>query len=238
MKFASEYLPTGQRLDRMPGRRREDFPEITDEVFWELYAIASPFSLLHVTGFYNVYQSVRYICSNKIQGDFIECGCFLGGVGIFLVLLLEHLNMAGRTVWLLDTFEGFPDGQEDDYVAGGTSVRSVRFENFRHHVMDNFAHCDAQSDNLRFVEGPVEQTLPDLDIHAVALLRLDTDFYASTRAELEHLYGRLVPGGVLIVDDYGIFQGARRATDEFLARLPVSPLLNRIDRGVWAGVKP
>ena len=84
----------------------------------------------------------------------------------------------------------------------------------------------------------VEETLPTLDIRIIALLRLDTDFYASTRAELEHLYGKLVRGGVLIVDDYGIVQGSRRATDEFLAGLPAPPLLNRIDGGVWAGVKP
>ncbi len=84
----------------------------------------------------------------------------------------------------------------------------------------------------------MEQTLPSIDIRVVALLRLDTDFHASTRAEFEHLYGRLVRGGVLIVDDYGIFQGARRATDEYFARLPAKPLSNRIDQGVWAGVKP
>jgi hypothetical protein len=238
MKLASDYLSTGQSLEHIPGRRRESFPEITDDVFWGLYAIASPFSLLHVTGFYNVYQSITYINNNNLQGDFVECGCFLGGVGIFMALLLKHLNMADRTIWLLDTFEGFPDGQEDDYVVGRTSVKSVRFPNFRQHVVDNFTHCGAQSGHLRFVEGLVEETLPDLDIHTVALLRLDTDFYMSTKAELECLYRRLVPGGVLIVDDYGIFQGARRATDEFLARLPVRPLLNRIDNGVWAGVKP
>ena len=84
----------------------------------------------------------------------------------------------------------------------------------------------------------METTLPTLDIRVIALLRLDTDFYTSTKAEPEHLYGRLVRGGVLIVDDYGIFQGSRRAPDEYLARLSSPPLFNRIDSGVWAGVKP
>ncbi len=217
---------------------RANYPEITDELFWELYATAAPFSLLHITGFYNVYQSMHYIRRNCLPGDFVECGCFLGGVGIFMALLREQLDMTDRTIWLLDTFEGFPDGQEDCQVGSETPIKSVRFDNFRDDVVDNFAHCRASCGRLRFIEGQVEQTLPTLDIRVIALLRLDNDFYGSTKAELEHLYGRLVRGGVLIVDDYGIFQGARRATDEFLACLPSPPLLNRIDGGVWAGVKP
>jgi len=238
VKPVSTCIVLGEDLDRLPGRMRANFPEITDELFWQLYSTASPFSLLHVTGFYNVYQSMRYILHNDLPGDFVECGCFLGGVGIFMTLLREHLHMTDRIIWLLDTFEGFPDGQHDCQIGSDTLIQSVRFENFRGHVVDNFAHCQAPCSNLRIIEGPVEKTLPTLDIRVIALLRLDTDFYASTKAELEYLYGRLVRGGVLIVDDYGIFQGARRATDEHFARLPAAPLLNRIDSGVWAGVKP
>jgi hypothetical protein len=237
LKFASAAV-LGDELDRLPGRMRSSFPEIADEVFWKLYAAASPFSLLHVTGFYNIYQSMHYIRRNDLAGDLVECGCFLGGVGIFMALLREILAMTDRTIWLLDTFEGFPDGQEDCLLGMDTPVQSVRFANFRTDVEENFLHCHLPCHNLRLVEGPVEETLPTLDIRIIALLRLDTDFYASTRAELEHLYGKLVRGGVLIVDDYGIFQGSRRATDEFLAGLPAPPLLNRIDGGVWAGVKP
>ncbi len=238
MKFASAYMLPAIDLDRLPTRGRPNFPEITDEVFWAFHAIASPFSLLHVTGFYNVYQSIQYIWRNNLPGDLVECGCFLGGVGIFMALLREHFGMAGRTIWLLDTFAGFPEGQEDYYVGQDTPTKTVQLENFRSQVEDNFAHCLSQCPNLRFIEGPVEDTLPMLEISIVALLRLDTDLYASTKAELEHLYPKLVRGGVLIVDDYGIYQGSRRATDEFLARLPAPPLLNRIDSGIWAGVKP
>jgi hypothetical protein len=238
MKLASAYLAMGDELDRLPGRVRANFPEITDETFWQLYQIAAPFSLLHITGFYNLWQSIHYVARNKLPGDFVECGCFLGGAGIFMALLRQHLGMADRTIWLLDTFEGFPHGQQDSLVGQDQTIGSVRFENFRAEVEDNFAHSVPDCGDVHFIEGPVEQTLPGVDIRVIALLRLDTDFHASTRAEFEHLYTRLVRGGVLIVDDYGIFEGARRATDEYFARLPVMPLLNRIDRGVWAGVKP
>jgi O-methyltransferase len=238
LKLASAYTSLGDDLDRIPGRTPASFPEITDPVFWRMYAAASPFSLLHISGFYNVFQSMHHIRRNNLPGDLVECGCFLGGVGIFMALLREYLDMSDRTIWLLDTFEGFPDGQHDHFIGQDAPINSVRYDNFRSDVEDNIAHCLPEHRNLRLIEGPVEATLPTLDIRVIALLRLDTDFYTSTKAELEHLYGRLVRGGVLIVDDYGIFQGSRRATDEYLARLQAPPLLNRIDTGVWAGVKP
>ncbi len=238
MKFSWAYLSIGDKINELPGRMRASFPEITDELFWSLYATASPFSLLHVTGFYNVYQTMLYIQRSKLPGDLVECGCFLGGVGIFMALLCEQLGMADRTIWLLDTFEGFPLGGVDSLIGQEAPIDAVQFENFLAEVKDNFAYCLADCDNIRFVEGPVEATLPSLDIRAIALLRLDTDFYVSTKAELEHLYRKLVRGGALVIDDYGIFKGARQATDEFLAGLESPPLLNRIDHGVWAGVKP
>ena len=115
VKLASAYV-TG--IDVLPGRKRESFPEITDEIFWTIYGVASPFSLLHVTGFYNIYQSIHYIYRNNIPGDFVECGCFLGGAAIFIALLRDHFGMTDRMIWLLDTFQGFPDGEQDRRVGG------------------------------------------------------------------------------------------------------------------------
>jgi O-methyltransferase len=85
------------------------------------------------------------------------------------------------------------------------------------------------------VKGKVEDTIPANIPERIALLRLDTDFYRSTRHELEHLYPRLERGGVLIIDDYGAYVGARQATDEYFASRPF--LLNRIDEHVRCGVK-
>jgi O-methyltransferase len=79
------------------------------------------------------------------------------------------------------------------------------------------------------VVGPVENTIPDAAPDEIAVLRLDTDYEASTRHEMEHLFPRLVPGGVLIVDDYGFFQGARAAVDEYLDANDIAILLDRID---------
>jgi hypothetical protein len=90
---------------------------------------------------------------------------------------------------------------------------------------------------VRFVKGLVEDTLPSSAPESIALLRLDTDWYESTRHELIHLFPRLVSGGVLILDDYGHWQGARKALDEYFEEHGVKMLLNRIDYSARIGVK-
>ncbi len=92
-------------------------------------------------------------------------------------------------------------------------------------------------ERLHFVKGKVEETIPGDLPGKIALLRLDTDWYESTRHELEHLWPLLVPGGVLIIDDYGHWAGARRAVDEFFADRVDAPLLNRVDYTARVGVK-
>jgi hypothetical protein len=93
-------------------------------------------------------------------------------------------------------------------------------------------------ERIHFVEGPVEETLPSQAPNEIALLRLDTDWYSSTKHELVHLYPCLAKGGVLILDDYGYWQGARRAVDEYLAEEDVPLLLNRIDNTARIAVRP
>jgi hypothetical protein len=95
-------------------------------------------------------------------------------------------------------------------------------------VKRNLARTGYPAERVVYVQGKVEDTIPGTLPERTALLRLDTDWYSSTRHELEHLYPGLVAGGVLVLDDYGTWQGARQATDEyFAARGPL--LLNRID---------
>jgi predicted O-methyltransferase YrrM len=90
---------------------------------------------------------------------------------------------------------------------------------------------------VHLIKGKVEDTVPGAAPETIALLRLDTDWYESTRHELEHLFPRLSPGGVIIIDDYGHWQGARRATDEYLQQNRIRLLLNRIDYTARIGVK-
>jgi hypothetical protein len=178
---------------------------------------------------------MNYIHRNRIPGDIVECGCFFGGVGNFMALMRDYLKMR-KTIYLFDSFEGFPDGEED--IMRGRVAKAHRFANILDDVKDNFRQTIPHARDIEFIEGFVENTLPRYVEHDWCLLRLDTDFYKSTRVELENLYPRLARGGVVIIDDYGFFEGARRATDEHFAAATYPPLLNRIDQGVSAGVKP
>ena len=225
------------QIDQIHADELAHYSEIQGEEFKELFALACPYSMVHVPGFYNVYQSLAYIRENAIPGDLVECGCALGGVAIFMRLCLTRWGM-DRTIHLFDTFVGPPIGSRDTIHGGHELVWSTAMENHRAGTEENIVEATGSLDGFHIVEGFVEQTLPVTSLPELALLRLDTDFYDSTRVEFELLYPKLTRGGVLIVDDYGYFQGSRRATDEYLATIRPTPLLNRIDQGVWAGVKP
>jgi len=232
-RYATHLIPN---IEALPTRQQITFPEIVDPNFWRLYDIAKKYSMVHVTGFYNTYQSLKYIADNQIAGDIVECGCFFGGMAIFMALLCNYLGIWKRIV-LFDTFEGPPIGAESD-VFGRAERITAKLPNYLAAVPANIAEAGLPIDQFELVPGLVEHTLPIAQTGALSLLRLDTDFYSSTKTELEHLYPKLSPGGVLIIDDYGFYQGSRSATDEYLATLDRKPLLNRIDIGVWAGVKP
>ena len=158
-----------------------------------------------------------------------------GGAAIFAHLALRAQGIR-RTTYLFDTFEGVA-GEETELLNGGIG-RGHHIPNYVGSVRENLAESGCIQDDFVLVPGKVEDTLPTSGLNKLAFLRLDTDFYSSTRCELEHLYPQLNPGGVVIIDDYGLWRGARKATDEYFAQLDHPPLLNRIDANVWAGVKP
>jgi O-methyltransferase len=231
MRYSTELMPT---IDASPGRIRVNFPEIEDPLFWDLYGTCARYSLLNITGFYNLFQSAHYLVRNKVPGDVVECGCFTGGAVIFLDLCFKALRQTKQLI-LFDTFEG-PPLEHSDMVLG-VPHSGHKLPDFEESVRLNIAEAGARAENFTLIRGDVLDTLSGYKPRSLAMLRLDTDFYESTQIEFKVLYPKLVSGGVLIVDDYGLFQGSRRATDEYF-KSGKMPLLNRIDIGIWAGVKP
>jgi O-methyltransferase len=189
-------------------------------------------------------DAVRYCVERGIEGDFAECGVWRGGSVIAMIMALQHAGADDRDIWLYDTFEGMTEPTEADTSPihkpaveiwreaeeAGQPAFPEYFdpELFNERVVrENVLSTGYPESCLHFVRGPVEETIPAQMPERIALLRLDTDWYESTRHELEHMYPRLVDGGVLIIDDYGHWEGARRAVDEYFADKPL--LLNRID---------
>jgi hypothetical protein len=96
-------------------------------------------------------------------------------------------------------------------------------------VQRNLGSTQYPHDQIRYIVGKVEETIPRYLPGQIALLRLDTDWYSSTHHELSHLYPLLSPQGFLIIDDYGHWAGARKATDEYFAAHKHPPFLHRVD---------
>jgi hypothetical protein len=199
-------------------------------------------------------DAVRYCEQRGIDGSFVECGVWRGGSVLAMLLTLQELGATGRDVYLFDTFEGMTEPGEHDVspldpparetwetnTATGERSWSELFapEIFNEDdVRATVLGTGYPADRIHFVKGPVEETLPANAPERIALLRLDTDWYESTRAEMEHLYPNLVSGGVLIVDDYGHWEGARRAVEEHFEAHGSPLLLSRIDYTGRIGVK-
>jgi hypothetical protein len=191
-------------------------------------------------------QAVRYCVAREVPGAFAECGVWRGGSVLAMLLTLQELGVDDRDVFLFDTFEGMTEPTEHDTTdhepAAIETWREARSRGERPWVdvfgADVFDESTVREllvgsgypeARLHLVKGPVEDTLPAAAPERLALLRLDTDWYESTRHELVHLYPRLAAGGVLMIDDYGHWQGARRAVDEYFASEAQPLLLNRID---------
>jgi len=198
---------------------------------------------------YALYKAVEYLSSSRIAGDFVECGVWRGGSMMCAALALLQAGDADRNLYLYDTFEGMvpPSDADIDFqgLSGAAQLSAQQRSEDSHiwgyapleAVRRNMASTGYAEDQTSYVCGPVEQTIPTTVPKTIALLRLDTDWYSSTRHELHYLFPRLAKGGVLIVDDYGHWQGARRAVDEYFASSDIKVLLNRIDYTGRIGVR-
>lgn len=189
-----------------------------------------------------VCDAVRYLVRSRIEGDMVECGVWRGGSMMAVARTLIDEGAPDRRLFLYDTYAGMTEPTAVDR-GPREQAASMLMRRFGRDARGNSLWCNASIQDVEaniartgypmelctFVEGRVEETVPNAPPGRIALLRLDTDWYESTRCELENLFPLLVPGSVLILDDYGHWEGARRAVDEFLARHEIPLLLNRID---------
>lgn len=224
-----------------------EFPPDFDEQTAALIRDVRPFTMTSVERIYALRKAVEYILAQKIPGDIVECGVWKGGSMMAVARTLLQ-NKAVRTLHLFDTFEGMPDpGDIDKDFRGQSAAVQLQMEDKQTSQVWAYSPIDEVRRNLLstgydksqivFTKGKVEDTIPAQAPQQIALLRLDTDWYESTYHELVHLYPRLSVGGVLIVDDYGHWQGARRAVDQYFAEAHPRMLLNRIDYTGRIGVK-
>jgi hypothetical protein len=214
-----------------------------------IFRAVEPFTMTGPERVYALIKAVEYIVKAGIPGDFVECGVWRGGSTMATALsLLEHKDTQ-RTLHLYDTYAGMNAPTEIDVSVQGKPAE-IEFNRTKTSddtstwcyssldtVTRNVLSTGYPADKVKFIEGKVEDTIPGHLPDRIALLRLDTDWYESTKHEMMHLFPRLAPHGVIIIDDYGFWAGARKAVDEYLAESGARILLNRIDGTGRIGVK-
>ena len=212
-----------------------------------LFASVRPFTMTSPERVYALAQSVRYVVKNAIEGDIVECGVWRGGSMMAVAQTLMKVA-AARSLHLFDTFDGMPMPSERDMdvhgrpaavmmAAADKATSEVWAVSSLDEVRKNMTSTGYDASRINYIPGRVEDTIPRHAPEQIALLRLDTDWYESTYHEMKHLFPRLSVGGVLIIDDYGHWRGARQAVDQYLAETRVKLLLTRIDYTCRLAVK-
>ncbi len=193
-------------------------------------------------------DAVRYVSHAGVPGAIVECGVWRGGNMAVAARTLLKLGGTERDIYLYDTFEGMTTPTQEDADYGGQSADVLLDQTTKGEgvwcaasINDVRAVMEATqypNQRVHFVKGPVEKTIPSVLPDRISVLRLDTDWYSSTLHELIHLFPKLEPGGVLIIDDYGHWQGARQAVDEYFRDHNISQLLIRVDYTCRVMIKP
>lgn len=238
----------------------EDYPidDIDrDTLFAKLFEESRQYTMTSKEVMFSTYQAARYVAQRGIKGDIVECGVWRGGSSLLAALTMREVVSTApkswfgfgrgrkRRFWMYDTFEGMTPPSNRD-----VDVEGIEASHYMEVYAEDGKWCFAdQSDveqifrargfgdnDIKLVKGDVIKTLKEEKPTKISLLRLDTDWYESTMVELETLYPLLSVGGVLIIDDYGHWEGSREAVDEFFARNP-SILLHRVSYAVRVGIK-
>ena len=201
--------------------------------------ICSKFSMTGFERMYFLIKAIEQIKNNKIQGDFVECGVWKGGNLILFQKMIEKLNIK-KKIYAYDTFKGMTDPGKFDYTFEKREAKEI-LSTLRKKKVDSkknivLAECSLDdvtknykkntklNKNLHCIKGPVETTLKiKKNIpKKISILRLDTDWYESTKIELEILFPLLTKNGILIIDDYGYWKGAKKAVDQYFFKKPIT----------------
>jgi O-methyltransferase len=207
---------------------RQRCPDVRDPLFWDIYEKWRGETLIPPERLVSSYAALRTALTNGVEGAIAECGVFRGGSFCFFIDVVGELFGPTREFWAFDTFEGFPEGVED-VVLGDKTFKSEMWhtDNFYSIFTRNLARTKYPKDKIIVVKGSVLETIPAQAPDQICFLHLDTDYYESTLHELVHLYDRVSRGGAIEVDDYGHFEGCRRAVDEFLTGKVPQPMMFR-----------
>ena len=214
----------------------------------EIIRAVKPYTLTSNEKLLVLIHAVNHVVDNDIPGAVVECGVWKGGSMMAAAKTLLKRNVT-RDLYLFDTFTGMTEPTARDVDVYGDAARSDYDAHKRtdgevdwcraplDEVRNNLLGTGYPVERMHFVRGPVEQTVPAEAPEVIAVLRLDTDWYESTKHEMQHLFPRLSKHGILIIDDYGYWRGQREAVDEYFGENGVKLFLARVDHTGRVGMK-
>lgn len=217
-----------------------NWSDITEEE-WIIFNTIKPFTMTSIERVKSLLDAITYVIKNNVSGDLVECGVWKGGSMMAALLQLKKTGEK-RTIWLYDTFEGMSEPSYHDIDNKGqlATERLLVEDKYSSNVWaystldevkGNMNTIKDHQCDLKFIKGKVEDTLTLKDSlpEKISILRLDTDWYESTKVELEILFPKLSKGGILLIDDYGHWKGCKKAVDEYFENSENPIFLNRVD---------
>lgn len=176
----------------------------------------------------NLYNLAREVDKLSLTGDIVECGVYNGGSAatIAAACLKSHPK---RNIWLFDSFQGLPKPSDKDGIIAQSKFHEGWCSGDISKVQEVFQTLRVPESRVRIVSGWFQDTFPSIQIQRIALLHIDADWYESVKLCLEKFYNNVCRGGFIILDDYGRWEGCRRATDEFLIKQQLNVRLNGVD---------
>lgn len=229
----------GYEFKRLHPVPNHDFPKHFGEEERQILSTVKPYTLTSPERICALVDAIHYLEKYEVPGDVAECGVWRGGSMMAIALALLNIGRKDRKLFLYDTFEGMTLPTEHDKSFDGRSAleqlnaqprgTGIWCEADERDVRANLTSTGYPTDQVKLIPGRVEETILKYRPEKLALLRLDTDWYESTKIELEYLYPLLAVGGILIIDDYGHWQGAKRAVDEYFDKHGIKAFLHRID---------
>lgn len=254
--FDADEKKSPTDIIEMPVENLETRPEQTEDIlfhnkeFTDIYNVISQYTMVPPDSLYSLYKSVLYIEKNKIKGNIVECGVWKGGCCMLIALVLKKMGNTSRKIFMYDTYEGMTEPTSKDVNNAGDKAldcyKEMKETNTFRNGITNWAECsldivkenlkkvDYPEENIIFVKGKIEDTIPQIMPDEISLLRLDTDWYESTLHELKYLYPLLSKNGVLIQDDYYCWLGSKNAVDEYFEKENISLLFHKIATNIIA----
>lgn len=236
LHFKFKIVPIS--LDR---KKKNQIPLDMEKSFRKIYKKCENYTMTSIERMFSLFKAVEYIVKNEVSGDIVECGVWRGGSMMLTALNLIKLNDIERKIYLYDTYEGMSSPTNKDIKISNNElaidIMKNKFDNENKKwsyspievVKKNLFSTKYPRNNLIFVKGKVEHTIPMTTPKKISILRLDTDWYESTYHELNHLFPKLVKNGILILDDYGHWKGAKDAADKYFVENNIKIFLIRID---------